>query len=158
MSASPGAGCPSPQILSVSSPYGQLPPIGLEIPCSGYAIDVPLQVAVLGVVNLGFKGGIKFRVEANLGTGMGGVKLEIIGEEYSADSPVLGKVTLSQLTRLRRPRRIAKISWQTVKIICQRTPVRPGPARRPGVRWGHGHPRPGPGRQPARPPLTTTQT
>ncbi|MFD0340294.1 hypothetical protein ACFVH0_16665 [Streptomyces sp. NPDC127117] len=64
-------------------PHGQLLPIGLEIPCSSYAIDVPLKVAVLGIVDLDLKGGIKFRIEANLGTGMGGVKLKIIGEEYS---------------------------------------------------------------------------
>jgi hypothetical protein len=34
------------------------------------------------------------RVEANLGAGLGGVKLKVLGFEVSADSPVLGKVTL----------------------------------------------------------------
>ena len=75
---------------------GLLPPIGLEIPCSCYAVNVPLRVDVLGIITLDFKGGIRVRVEANLGGGLGGVKLKIIGHEVSADSPVLGKVTLSQ--------------------------------------------------------------
>ncbi|MFI5681590.1 hypothetical protein [Streptomyces cellulosae] len=75
---------------------GVLPPIGLEIPCSSYAVDVPLQINVLGLIPLDFKGGIKFRVEETVPGGQGGVKMRIIGEEYSADSPVLGKVTLSQ--------------------------------------------------------------
>jgi hypothetical protein len=75
---------------------GLIPPIGLEIPCSCYAVNVPLQVNVLGLVTLDFKGGIKVRVEANLGSGLGGVKLKVIGHEVSADSPILGKVTISQ--------------------------------------------------------------
>jgi hypothetical protein len=75
---------------------GLIPPIGLEIPCSCYAVNVPLQVDVLGIIILDFKGGIKVRVEANLGAGLGGVKLKVIGHEVSADSPVLGKVTISQ--------------------------------------------------------------
>lgn len=73
-----------------------LPPVGLEIPCSMYATNVPLLVNVLGVVTLDFKGGVRYRVEANLAAGLGGVRLKIIGFEMSADSPVLGKVTLSQ--------------------------------------------------------------
>lgn len=75
---------------------GLLPPIGLEIPCSCYAVNVPLSVNVLGLVQLDFKGGIRVRVEANLAAGMGGVRLKVIGHEVSADSPVLGKVTISQ--------------------------------------------------------------
>jgi hypothetical protein len=75
---------------------GLIPPIGLEIPCSCYAVNVPLQVNVLGLVQLDFKGGIRVRVEANLGAGLGGVKLKVIGHEVSADSPILGKVTISQ--------------------------------------------------------------
>jgi hypothetical protein len=75
---------------------GLLPPIGLEIPCSCYAVNVPLQVNVLGLVTLDFKGGIRVRVEANLAGGLGGVKLKVIGHEVSADSPILGKVTISQ--------------------------------------------------------------
>jgi hypothetical protein len=75
---------------------GFLPPIGLEIPCSAYAVNVPLMVNVLGVITLDFKGGIRYRVEANMASGLGGVKLKIIGMEFSADSPILGKVTISQ--------------------------------------------------------------
>ncbi|MFJ9026787.1 hypothetical protein ACIRPU_43700 [Streptomyces sp. NPDC102259] len=75
---------------------GLLPPIGLEIPCSSYAVDVPMKFDELGLVSLDFKGGIRVRVEANIAGGLGGVKLRIIGEEYSADHPTLGRVTLSQ--------------------------------------------------------------
>lgn len=75
---------------------GLLPPIGLEIPCSEYAVNVPFQMNVLGLVTLDFKGGIRHRIEANLPGGLGGVRMRIIGFEVSADSPVLGKVTLSQ--------------------------------------------------------------
>ncbi|MFI5672239.1 hypothetical protein [Streptomyces sp. NPDC051704] len=76
-------------------PGGLLPPIGLEIPCAGYAVDVPMKFDALGLVTLDFKGGIRVRVEANMG-GFGGVKLRIIGEQYSANHPTLGIVTLSQ--------------------------------------------------------------
>ncbi|MHC0061375.1 hypothetical protein ACWATR_00395 [Nostoc sp. UIC 10890] len=73
-----------------------LPPIGLEIPMSMYAVNVPLRVDVLGTLMLDFKGGITVRVEANLASGLGGVKLKVIGFEVSADSPVVGRVTISQ--------------------------------------------------------------
>ena len=36
------------------------------------------------------------RTEANLAGGLGGVKLKFVGLEWSADSPILGKVTISQ--------------------------------------------------------------
>lgn len=75
---------------------GLVPPIGLEIPCSCYAVNVPLSVNVLGLVQLDFKGGITVRVEENLASGLGGVKLRVIGHEVSANSPVLGTVTISQ--------------------------------------------------------------
>ena len=75
---------------------GVLPQVGQEVPCSSYAVNVPLQVNVLGLITLDFKGGIKFRVEETIPGGMGGVKMKIIGEEYSADSPILGKVTLAR--------------------------------------------------------------
>ncbi|AUX42385.1 uncharacterized protein SOCE26_038160 [Sorangium cellulosum] len=75
---------------------GLLPPIGLEIPCSCYAVDVPFEVNVLGIFRLDFKGGWKVRVEGNIREGLGGVKLKMIGYEWTADSPVLGRVTISQ--------------------------------------------------------------
>jgi len=78
------------------SQSGLLPPIGMEIPCSSYAVNVPLSVNVLGLVTLDFRGGWKTRIEANISGGLGGVKQKIIGNEWSADSPVLGKVTISQ--------------------------------------------------------------
>lgn len=73
-----------------------LPPIGLEIPCSMYAVNVPLRVDVLGVVTLDFRGGIRVRVEENIASGLGGVRLRVIGFEVSAQSDVLGTVTISQ--------------------------------------------------------------
>jgi len=75
---------------------GLLPSVGLEIPCSMYALNVPLQIDALGLVTLDFKGGITVRVEGNLREGLGGIRLRIIGHEVSADSPELGTVTLSQ--------------------------------------------------------------
>ncbi|WP_159397065.1 hypothetical protein [Sorangium cellulosum] len=48
------------------------------------------------IITLDFKGGWRVRVESNLAGGLGGVKLKVIGNEWSADSPVLGKVTISQ--------------------------------------------------------------
>lgn len=75
---------------------GLLPSIGVEIPCSCYAVNVPLEVDVLGLITLDFKGGITVRVEGNLSEGLGGVRLRVIGHEVSADSPVLGTVTISQ--------------------------------------------------------------
>jgi hypothetical protein len=74
----------------------QLPSVGEEIPCSSYAVNVPFQVNVLGLVTLDFKGGWKVRVEAIHDRGYGAVKQKFIGLEWSADSPVLGKVTISQ--------------------------------------------------------------
>ena len=73
-----------------------LPSIGSEFPCSGYAINVPLQLDVLGIITLDFKGGITVRGEENLREGLGGVRLRVISAEVSADSPVLGRVTISQ--------------------------------------------------------------
>ncbi|KYF65483.1 hypothetical protein BE15_24610 [Sorangium cellulosum] len=51
---------------------------------------------VLGIVTLDFRGGWKVRVEANRAAGVSGVKLKMIGLEWWADSPVLGRVTISQ--------------------------------------------------------------
>lgn len=73
---------------------GLLPPIGLEILCRCFAVTVPLKIAVLGVITLDFKGDLKLRVESGLAAGLGGVALKVIGHEVSADSPVLGKVTI----------------------------------------------------------------
>lgn len=75
---------------------GLFPSVGLEIPCSSYALNVPLNINVLGLITLDFKGGITVRVESNIASGLGGVKLRVIGAEVSADSPVLGRVTMSQ--------------------------------------------------------------
>jgi hypothetical protein len=69
-----------------------LPAVGVEIPCSCYAANVPLQINT-GIVNLDFKGGIRVRVETSDATGL---KLSVIGHQVVATSPVLGTVTISQ--------------------------------------------------------------
>jgi hypothetical protein len=73
-----------------------LPPIGLEIPCSCHASNVPFQVNVLGVIPLDFKGGWRVRVEENIASELGGVRLRVIGCEWVAESEALGTVTISQ--------------------------------------------------------------
>jgi hypothetical protein len=73
-----------------------LPPVGLEVPMACHAADVPIRFDALGVVRLDFKGGIRLRVEEDITSGLGGVRLRVIGFEVSADSPVLGRVTFSQ--------------------------------------------------------------
>jgi hypothetical protein len=59
-------------------------------------MNVPLQVDVLGLVTLDFKGGITVRVEENISQGLGGVRLRVIGQEVEAASPEFGWVTISQ--------------------------------------------------------------
>jgi hypothetical protein len=73
-----------------------LPPVGSDVPIASHAADTPMRLDVLGVVTLDFKGGIRFRVVDRISSGLGGVTLEVIGNEWSADSPVLGRVTISQ--------------------------------------------------------------
>jgi hypothetical protein len=80
----------------VSNPSGLLPPIGLEVPMSCHALNVPLKVESAGDVNLDLKGGIRVRVEADLHSGLGGRMLKVISFEMNADHPQLGRVTLSQ--------------------------------------------------------------
>src|SRR5882757_6723670 len=72
-----------------------LPSVGLETSCSAYAVNAPFMVNVLGVLTLDFKGGLKTRVDSNLSSGSG-VKLKMLALELSADSPILGKVTITQ--------------------------------------------------------------
>jgi hypothetical protein len=72
------------------------PPIGLEIPCSSYAPNTSLWVSGLGVLTVDFKGGWRVRVEENISSGLGGVRLRVIGNEWSADSDALGRITFSQ--------------------------------------------------------------
>jgi hypothetical protein len=73
-----------------------LPPIGSEFPCSSYAVNVPLQVNGLGLVTMDFKGGWRVRVEENIRSGLGGVRLRVTGNEWRAESPDLGTITISQ--------------------------------------------------------------
>lgn len=94
-----------------------LPPIGLEIPCSSYAVNVPLKVEGLGVLTMDFKGGWKVRVEANINGGLGGVKLKIIGNEWSGDSPKLGKVTISQADTDQTPLSLLEITSDNPRTL-----------------------------------------
>ncbi|WP_106088404.1 hypothetical protein [Enhygromyxa salina] len=55
-----------------------------------------MKLDTLGVVSLDFKGGWKVRVEKRLEAELGGVELKFIGLRFTADSPVLGEVTLTQ--------------------------------------------------------------
>ncbi|MGW7296686.1 hypothetical protein [Streptomyces sp. NPDC054829] len=87
-----------------------LPQTGTEISCSGSAVSAPLQINAFGLVTLDFKGHIRFRVESNLPSGLGGVKLKIISEEYTADSPILGKVTLSQTDTITTPLSLLEVT------------------------------------------------
>ncbi|OLZ65753.1 hypothetical protein AV521_30555 [Streptomyces sp. IMTB 2501] len=68
-----------------------LPPVGVDIPCSCYASNVPLQLNT-GVVNLDFKGGIDICVRTSSETG---VVLEVIGHKVVADTPTQ-TVTIEQ--------------------------------------------------------------
>ncbi|MEU6232950.1 hypothetical protein [Kitasatospora sp. NPDC047058] len=67
-----------------------LPATGVEIPSSLYAANVPLQINA-GVLNLDFKGGIRGWVERSDADGL---KLSVIGFRATAESPVLGTVTM----------------------------------------------------------------
>ncbi|OLE25740.1 MAG: hypothetical protein AUG49_09990 [Catenulispora sp. 13_1_20CM_3_70_7] len=69
-----------------------LPAAGVEVPCSCYAANVPLQINT-GIVNLDFKGGIRVRVETNDNDGL---KLKIIGHKVTAVIPKQLSVTIEQ--------------------------------------------------------------
>lgn len=68
-----------------------LPPVGVEIPCSCYAANVPLKIST-GILNLDFKGGINVRVQTSNETGL---VLQVIGHKVVADTPEV-KVTIEQ--------------------------------------------------------------
>jgi hypothetical protein len=72
-----------------------LPTVGSEIACTQHASDVPLRVDVLGILRLDFTGILKYRVESTIDGGRG-VNVKLAEFESSADSPVLGKVTISR--------------------------------------------------------------
>jgi hypothetical protein len=74
---------------------GLLPPIGLEIPMRGQAVNVPLKIDGMGVVTLDFQGTFMVRVEENLGGGLGGVKMRVIRFRMKADHDDLGMVGLA---------------------------------------------------------------
>ncbi|MGA5065532.1 hypothetical protein ACPB9E_17515 [Streptomyces exfoliatus] len=62
---------------------GGLPPIGVDIPCSMYAADVPLELNILGTLTLDFKGGINVCVRTSTTEGL---VLEIQGFRVEADT------------------------------------------------------------------------
>ncbi|GGP92406.1 twin-arginine translocation signal domain-containing protein [Streptomyces melanogenes] len=69
-----------------------IPPIGVDIPCSCYAANVPLNINVLGVVNCDFKGGIDICVRAFTNNV---VELEIVGHKVVCEIPGL-RITIEQ--------------------------------------------------------------
>lgn len=60
-----------------------LPPVGVDIPCSMYAANVPLKLHILGALTLDFKGGINVCVRASKAEGL---VLEIQGFRLEADT------------------------------------------------------------------------
>jgi hypothetical protein len=94
-----------------------LPPVGSDVPIASHAADSPLRVDVLGVVPLDFKGGIRFRVVERISSGLGGVRLQITGNEWSADSPVLGRVTISQAD-------VDTTPLSTLEVVDERSTLR----------------------------------
>jgi hypothetical protein len=69
-----------------------LPAVGVEIPCSCYAANVPLQINT-GIVNLDFKGGIRVRVETSNSDGL---RLSIVGHQVTGTIPNQLSVTIQQ--------------------------------------------------------------
>lgn len=69
-----------------------LPAVGVEIPCSCYAVNVPLQINT-GIVNLDFKGGIRVRVETSSSDGL---RLSIVGHQVTGTIPNQLSVTIQQ--------------------------------------------------------------
>lgn len=76
-------------------PGGLLPPSGSKIACSCSALQVPLDVDVLGTFHLDFRGGLEARIEASPGPG-GGVRLRVVAYQMSAVSPALGRVFITR--------------------------------------------------------------
>jgi hypothetical protein len=60
-----------------------LPPVGVDIPCSMYAANVPLKVNILGALTLDFKGGINLMTRTS---NADGIVLEVQGFRVEADT------------------------------------------------------------------------
>ncbi|MFC8438198.1 hypothetical protein ACFUJT_08365 [Streptomyces griseoincarnatus] len=73
-----------------------LPPVGAEVSCSGYSVNVVAHIEGLGATHLDLRGGIRFRVEGHTRSGLGEAKLRIIGQEFGGEHSALGRITLSQ--------------------------------------------------------------
>jgi hypothetical protein len=91
----------------------------MEIPMSCYGVNIPLQLNVLGIVPLDFRGGIRVRVEANIAAGLGGVRMKVIGFEVSANSDKLGHVIISQADVDTTPLSLLEITSTTPPTLRQ---------------------------------------
>ncbi|MFV2118588.1 hypothetical protein ACE14D_09105 [Streptomyces sp. Act-28] len=73
-----------------------LPSVGQDVPCSCYAMNVPLRIRT-SLVNLDFKGGINVRVEAHPSEPFyKAVVLKVTGHRVEAEHPELGRLTIEQ--------------------------------------------------------------
>jgi hypothetical protein len=73
---------PDPGIGDLGALLGGLPPVGVDIPCSCYAANVPLKLNIMNIVSLDFKGGINVCVRTSK---VDGIILEIQGHRVEAD-------------------------------------------------------------------------
>ncbi|MGY5002842.1 hypothetical protein [Streptomyces griseus] len=71
-----------PDLGALISGQIPLPPVGVDIPCSMYASNVPLQLNILGALVLDFKGGINLTVRTSKEDG---IVLEVQGFRVEAD-------------------------------------------------------------------------
>lgn len=78
------------RVAARSFPF-PLPPVGVEIPCSCYAVNVPLRIST-GLLTLDFRGGINVRVRTSNETGL---LMEVTGHRVVADTPEV-LVTIEQ--------------------------------------------------------------
>jgi hypothetical protein len=76
-----GTGVLLPRSAHAAAPHS--PPVGVDIPCSMYAADVPLKLNILGALTLDFKGGINVVARTS---NADGIVLEVQGFRVEADT------------------------------------------------------------------------
>lgn len=73
---------PGPGIGDLGALLGGMIPVGVDIPCSCYAANVPLKLNIMNIVSLDFKGGINVCVRTSK---VDGIILEIQGHRVECD-------------------------------------------------------------------------